>query len=357
MRVFAVAGVAREEEDALRDGLAGLSKKEWAMRASRAHRMKAAASILLLAGVLAANSDSGADPDANGGRETSATAGERREYTEDVGGAGMKMVWIPPGSFEMGANDGSSDERPVHTVQLDGFWMGATEVTVGQFERFTSQTAFETQAEGAGACWGVTTSGIAANLSEVNWRNPGFNQSDSCPVTCVTWNDAQMFCSWLSRRMSKEYRLPTEAQWEYACRAGTKTRYPWGNDPGGGGGWCNAADQSAKRRFPTWLVFDWDDGFVFTAPVGSFKANAFGLYDMVGNVWEWCSDYYDTDYYARSPRFNPDNALFGELRVWRGGSWFTVPDGCRSANRREAHPASSSVLNGFRVIRIPERRD
>ena len=126
-----------------------------------------------------------------------------------------------------------------------------------------------------------------------SWRDPGFEQTGDHPVVNVSWNDTGAFAQWLSRKESRHYRLPSEAEWDYACRAGTQTAYPWGNRPDAGGGFANAADRTFKCRFPAVPAFTWDDGFVYTAPVGSFKPNSWGLYDMIGNALEWSSDYYD----------------------------------------------------------------
>ncbi|MCX7049102.1 MAG: SUMF1/EgtB/PvdO family nonheme iron enzyme [Candidatus Sumerlaeota bacterium] len=159
-----------------------------------------------------------------------------------------------------------------------------------------------------------------------SWRNPEFDQTDTHPVVNVNWDDAKAFCDWLARKTGRAYQLPTEAQWEYACRAGTKTLYQWGDDPDGGKGWCNCADQSAKGQFPDWKsYFNWDDGYIYTAPVKSFKPNAWGLYDMLGNALEW---------------------------VLRGGSWQDGPDYCRSASRLSTLPTFVYPMSGFRVCLV-----
>ncbi len=167
----------------------------------------------------------------------------------------------------------------------------------------------------------------------------------------VSWNDAKAFCDWLSKKSGKTVALPTEAQWEYACRAGTKTAYPWGDNPDDGKGWANCADQSLKKKFPYaaagWRVFSWDDNFVFTSPVASFKANAFGLYDMNGNALQWCSDRYGD--YEKGAVTDPTGADAGGLRVLRGGSWRGGPRNCRSAGRGWGTPGGRHDGSGFRV--------
>ncbi len=166
----------------------------------------------------------------------------------------------------------------------------------------------------------------------------------------MSWNDAKAFCAWLSKKSGKTVVLPTEAQWEYACRAGTKTAYPWGDSPDDGKGWANAADQSLKKKIPNekgTVFFSWDDSFVITSPVGRFKANGFGLYDMIGNVWEWCEDRYD--HYETGALTHPTRAATGKRRVLRGGSWGSSPWRCRSAYRYRGNPVNWYAICGFRV--------
>jgi formylglycine-generating enzyme required for sulfatase activity len=167
----------------------------------------------------------------------------------------------------------------------------------------------------------------------------------------VSWNDAVAFCEWLSRKEGKTYRLPTEAQWEYACRAGTTTRYYSGDDAETLAQVGNVADGTAKAKFPAWKTIQARDGYVFTSPVGSFRANAFGLYDMHGNAWQWCYDWYDSSYYAKSPVDDPTGAESGSNRVLRGGGWDRYAGHCRSANRLRGTPVDRDDYLGFRVSR------
>lgn len=172
----------------------------------------------------------------------------------------------------------------------------------------------------------------------------------------VTWNDAKAFCAWLSRKEGQKYRLPTEAEWEYACRAGTATRHPGGDDTATLARIANIADQSTKRipGYPeSILVASFDDGHKFTAPVGSFAANAFGLNDMIGNVWEWCEDMYDEKAYSKRSGVTTDPlATSGsEDRVLRGGSWYNRPRPARSAGRFRSAPGRQDDASGFRVVR------
>jgi len=296
-----------------------------------------------------------------------------KERAVDLGG-GVKMafVLIPAGSFTMGSTEADikavvakwpeavaewfADEKPAHKVTISrAFWMGKHEVTVGQFRKFVDATGYKTDAEKGTGFKGafVVADGEGKLAEDASWRNPYFKQTDDHPVVCVSWNDARAFVDWLNatdkaRPAGSTYRLPTEAEWEYACRAGTTTWYQWGDDPDKGKGWCNAADVTAKKTFPDWTVFNWDDGFLYTAPVGSFKANAFGLHDMHGNAWEWCQDWYGA--YKEGDQKDPTGPESGERRVLRGGSWSSYPRNCRSALRNRYLPEFRYTIAGFRVV-------
>ena len=266
-----------------------------------------------------------------------------KTQTADLGG-GVKMdlVWVPAGSFQMGGPEWEqgrrTDEGPVHTVELEGFWMGKTEVMVGQFRRFVEAASYQTDAEKKGKSCAVASSGVSSGVWEeqsgLNWRNPGFPQEDSHPVVHVSLNDAKAFCDWLSRKEGKEVRLPTEAEWEYACRAGSTTRFCFGDSDSGLGDYAWYKGNSGRQ----------------THPVGQKKPNAWGLYDMHGNVWEWCGDRYDADYYGKSPSRNPFNNSSATCLVVRGGARDCDPPGCRSAFRGWCNPAGTSNNSGFRVV-------
>ena len=272
-------------------------------------------------------------------------------------GDGMKleMVWIPAGSFVMGDDEGGDDEIPVHNVTITKpFYLGKYEVTVAQFRRFVEETNYTTDAEkGSGFRgsfgWDFDTKDFKVN-EKYSWRNTGFAQSDTHPVVNVSWNDALEFCKWLSRKDSKAYRLPTEAEWEYACRAGTTTRYYHGNAPEGLEKIANVADAAFEVKFPGVKgLIHANDGYAYTSPLGSFLPNRFGLYDMHGNVWEWCADWYDVEYYAKSPTNDPTGPATGEERAYRGGGWFNCARGSRSASRSTGAPEHRSLVLGFRV--------
>ncbi len=282
--------------------------------------------------------------------------GKPREITNSIG---MKLVLIPPGEFQMGSPDTEenreSDEGQ-HRVRITKpFYLGLHEVTVGQFGRFVSARSYQTEAERDGkGGYGVTSDGSWERKPEYTWRNPGFPQTDDHPVVNVSWNDAVAFCEWLSGQEKREYRLPTESEWEYACRAGTTARYHHGDDAEGLAAVGNVADAAAKKKFSNWdLAISTNDGYVYTAPVGRFKANGFGLYDMRGNVFEWCADWYDEKYYANSPVDDPHGPASGSNRMFRGGGWSSIAGDCRSANRFRYWPDSRSSNLGFRLALVP----
>jgi formylglycine-generating enzyme required for sulfatase activity len=192
-------------------------------------------------------------------------------------------------------------------------------------------------------------------IEKYSWRNPGFEQTDEHPVVCVSWNDAAAFCKWLGGKEGRPHRLPTEAEWEYACRAGTTTRYSSGDDPETLAGAGNVADAAVKTKFPGLAqhALKAGDGYVFTSPAGSFRPNAFGLYDMHGNAWQACADWYGAEYYAASPADDPVGPDSGNGRVHRGGSWFVGPADARSAGRSGAAPDHRGNGTGFRVAGTP----
>ncbi len=283
---------------------------------------------------------------------TQTKLGSAKELTLTLAsGVTMKLVRIPLGKFIMGSpateKNRDGDEAPRREVTISGpFYMGVTEVTRGQFSAFVSDSGHKTDAEKEGWCC-VWDGEKWSRRRGACWRSPGFVQTDDHPVVCVSYNDAVAFCQWLSRKAGKRVELPTEAQWEYACRAGTKTAYQWGNDPGDGKGWCNGPDQTAKHEFSGWAAFSWPDGYVYTSPVSRFRANGWGLYDMHGNVWEWCRDWHAS--YAGAKTVDPSGPATGRHRVIRGGGWSAKPWHCRSATRKCRLPGIPDGYLGFRV--------
>ena len=259
--------------------------------------------------------------------------------------AGMTFVYIPPGEFMMGSpvdeKGRNKDEETPHKVTLTrGFYMQTTEVTVGQWRAFSQATGYRSDAE---------TKGGAKTMKDNEWQvregrywdSPGFEQADDYPVTCISWKDAQAFAEWLSTKEGKPYRLPFEAEWEYACRAGTTSRFGWGNKTdcskaNFGNSWTNECKRKESIR---------------TVKVAGYSPNAWGLYDMVGNVWEWCQDWYGK--YPDGHVTDPQGASSGERRVVRGGSWWSYSRYCRSAARGWCGPEDRWFTLGFRLVREP----
>jgi formylglycine-generating enzyme required for sulfatase activity len=277
-----------------------------------------------------------------------------------VNTVGMRLVLLPKGRFRMGSPDGElgrdGDEGPVHEVELTRpFYLSAHTVTVGQFKQFVKATGYRTEAETdgrGGNGFDPVTRKVGNNQPRFNWKEVGWPQTDRHPVVNVSWNDATKFCEWLSKKERKTYRLPTEAEWEYACRASTATRYWSGDADESLKGSANIADQSLQARMGPGVgaqCVPWDDGHPFTAPVGRFRPNPWGLYDMHGNVFQWCHDWLDTNYYRTSPPADPPGPANGTRRVYRGGSWNSNPRGARSAYRLWGAPSERSCRLGFRV--------
>jgi formylglycine-generating enzyme required for sulfatase activity len=266
---------------------------------------------------------------------------------------GMTFAFIPAGDFVMGSPEGEegrdTDEVP-HKVKLTRpFLMGVHLVTRGQFAVFCNSSGYQTDAERQG--FGYAMKGSKVDVVEgVSWKHPSFEQTDDHPVVEIDHNDASAFCQWLGEKEKRRYHLPTEAQWEYACRAGTQTAYFWGNDADAGKGFANCFDWAAKEKLPVLNSFNWSDGFVYTSPVGSFKPNAWGLYDMIGNALEWCADYYAP--YPPGDEVDPTGPAQGDeklSRVLRGGSWFYTAPFCRAAYRAKNAPGARYFDFGFRV--------
>jgi formylglycine-generating enzyme required for sulfatase activity len=276
----------------------------------------------------------------------------------------MTLRLIPAGVFVMGSPDTDEDaldgEKPRHKVRMaKPFYLGVTEVTVGQFRRFVEDARYRTEAERDGQGGYGWDEAIASFVMgpKYTWRSPGFPQGDDHPVVLVSWNDAMEFLAWLGRKEGRTYRLPTEAEWEYACRAGTTTKYCVGDDPEALATVGNVADGTAREKFPAWktMTIKARDGYVYTSPAGRFRANAFGLLDMHGNVWEWCSDWYDSKYYKTLPSLSEDpGGPPGPAadRVVRGGSWGSLPRNARSAYRGSYAPGYRSGFLGFRAARV-----
>jgi formylglycine-generating enzyme required for sulfatase activity len=242
----------------------------------------------------------------------------------DVGwGVSMRLVEIKPGRFTMGSpldeRDRDDDELQHEVTISKAFWMGMTEVTQAQWEA-------------------------------VMGTNPSrFTDNENCPVDGVTWNDAQEFCQRLSEKTGMNFRLPTEAEWEYACRAGTRTAYSFGNDASKLGAYAWFEDNSEETNMAAPLAW-WQAG-PKSKPVATKRPNAWGLYDMHGNVFEWVQDRYGS--YPSGAATDPQGARIGLLRVARGGEWSAPALGCRSAFRIGGPSDASSDGLGFRVAMTP----
>jgi sulfatase modifying factor 1 len=278
----------------------------------------------------------------------------------------VAFVEIPPGEFLMGAEDPaefgtySAPEGPQHRVRLTRpFQMSRCEITVGEFRRFVEATGYVTEAEETGqGCNGLNlTTGEVEKLATRTWHAPGFEQSDDHPVVCVSHRDAVRFCEWLSGELKGTVRLPTEAEWEYCCRAGTASRYSSGDEPETLNGVANCGDRALAAKIAAFdsTAAGWDDKYAFTAPVGTFAPNKMGLHDMHGNVGEWCADWFDAEYYLRSEVMNPTGPGQSEVtpeswHVVRGGSWYNAPISLRSSGRHDGVPTEASTTNGFRVV-------
>jgi formylglycine-generating enzyme required for sulfatase activity len=258
------------------------------------------------------------------------------------------LTVLPTGRFEQGsaaAENNSAFEKPSHWVMIaHPIALSTNAVTVDEFRAFVAATGRDMQ-----GC--DTYDGAWRHRAESSWENPGFVQSGSHPVTCTSWNDARAYAAWLSAKTGQRYRLPSASEWEYAARAGGAAAQPWS---GGGSDACasaNVADQSAAHRYPGWAVFACNDGFVQTSPVGSFKANSFGLNDMLGNVFQWTEDCWNADYKGAPV----DGAARADgncaERELRGGSWFSTPNFVRANYRNHFGVDYRTSSVGIRLAR------
>jgi formylglycine-generating enzyme required for sulfatase activity len=271
-----------------------------------------------------------------------------------------KMIVVPPGKFVMGSDrfEGgrSGDEGRQHVVTIDNpFAVGKYDITVEQFAAFVTDASYYA----GSSCYIYSPSLRDTNVGSVrgySWRNPGFSQSGSNPATCLNWNDAKAYVAWLSKTSKKDYRLLTEAEWEFSARGQTSVgaypKYFFGNDESQMCRYGNGIDMATTQLIPQWSHgFRCWDGYAFTSPVDRFEANTFGLYDMNGNVHQWVEDcHHDT--YAGAPK-NGDAWIVGpcKWRVLRGGSWASIPEALRAAFRRRGDPNIRIAEFGFRVAR------
>ena len=282
-----------------------------------------------------------------------------------------EVVLVPGGEFMMGSGKDDiswvldtwpgvekkwyKDEKPRHLVVLDYFYIDRHDVTNRRFGDFVKATGYKTDAEKENWAWvyDFRKREWVRNFG-ANWRRPHGRGSEISgleehPVVQVSWSDAKAFCEWDGKR------LPTEAEWEYAARGGGKSRYTWGADKPTGKD-ANFADR--KIRILQWADRKVNDGYRYTAPTGSYLPNGFGVYNMAGNAWEWVNDWYDENYYEKSPVQNPAGPSLpvktewcSECRVLRGGGWSSRPKHLRSAYRHFSRPDARSSTLGFRCAR------
>jgi formylglycine-generating enzyme required for sulfatase activity len=241
------------------------------------------------------------------------------------------MILIPSGEFQMGdyLGNGEEDEHPLHTVYLNAFYIDKYEVTNAQYRRFV-------QATGHRPPMGYRDVNGELQVIFKPWLDKNFND-DNMPVVCVSWDDAVAYSEWVGKR------IPTEAEWEKAARGGYLV-------PRLGMG--NFADKALKDKFPEMNCLEiYNDKYVYTAPVGKFDSNGYGLYDVMGNVWEWCFDWYNRNYYSKSPKKNPQGPDSGTIRVVRGGAWYSPLQDLRVSSRGSGNPSYWYLGVGFRCVK------
>ena len=313
-----------------------------------------------------------------GGRETAEDVSNLRPFGVAVDenaeghwradfGEGLELLYVPPGNFQMGVNDGPSEAGPAREVWLDGFWIAPLPVTQAQFRLCLSSSAYEPRSFRGGA-FGHTASEWLFR-PEINVRNPGFGQSENQPVICVTWEDAQFYLRWLSNRHGLTFALPTEAQWEKAARGPDGRTWPWGDEPPDGTR-ANFADSRFLSMHADSLRADLaspgvDDRWAHTSPVGTYPAgpSPYGLLDMAGNTAEWCRDVYDPEAYRRDMHRNPGVTTMleptsGTPRVVRGGGWSSSAAGPEPSIRswERGHELQGVARDdlGFRIVLLYE---
>ncbi len=250
---------------------------------------------------------------------------------------GIDLVYVRGGSFEMGSEKGESDEKPMHTITLSNYFIGKYEVTVGQFRKFIAATGYKTSADinGGSYLWNGSQwklqPGINWEYDALGFKRP--ETEENHPVIHVSWTDALEYTKWLSSVTGKAFRLPTEAEWEFAARGGMSSN-----------GYTFAGSNDINQ-----VAWSLDNKSNQTFPVGKKQPNELGIYDMTGNVWEWCNDWYDADYYAKSPSTNPQGSKSGLFKVIRGGSWGGLSNFNRVTFRYRYFPGNRGKFNGYRI--------
>ena len=288
------------------------------------------------------------------------TANVVEDFTNTIG---MKFVNIPAGEFIMG-HDGSPEElvkrspgsnpkwfngTPAHKVRISRpFAIGMYEVTRGQFAKFVEASGYRTECESNGEGGFHFEKLTLSQSPDFTWRNPGFEQEDDHPVVQVTWNDAIAFVEWLSESEGKDYRLPTEAEWEYVCKAGSNALYQSSDIPSSLSKVGNVADSTFEKRYPIMTAVKCTDNFLYTSPVGRFLPNDFRVFDMHGNVAEFCLDFFGD--YPQQEVTDPIGPDEGEEVCVRGGGWNGDAELCLAASRYQLSPAMRASVLGFRVV-------
>jgi formylglycine-generating enzyme required for sulfatase activity len=258
-------------------------------------------------------------------------------------------VYVPAGSFRMGDNfgDGESRERPVHTVDLDAFYIAKLEMTNGEWKRFRDDPGYDDP-----KFW--PSGRVVPKDSSPYWLDKanhggGTPGADNYPVLGVNWDSATAYCNWLSAKTGKKYRLPTEAEWEKAARGTDQRRFPWGNNID-----HSYANYTGSQPFATSQLAGFYDGGKHGELETHSNASPYGALDMAGNVMEWCQDWYSRNYYASSPRKNPQGPSSGAYKVLRGGTFVLDPLDLRAYARSAAWPSLlSHRMIGFRPVREP----
>lgn len=270
---------------------------------------------------------------------------------------GLRMVTLPGGRVLIGSPESDSeaqpDEKPQHWADVKGpFSIGVYEVTFGEFRKFVAATGYETMAEreNMGFAFNSQSRRLEPKAGS-SWKSTGFLQTDDHPVINVAYEDAMAFCDWLTTKEPLRYRLPSELEWEYACRGGTTTKWSCGDSVESLKDYSNLCDSKLQAAYPfaTWSV-EWSDGFAFTAPVGTFRPNPFGLYDMHGNVFEWCADFWPEVGYDGLKLPPSDEPIPSGARITRGGSFLSLTTFTRSADRVCLQPQIRNCIVGFRVV-------
>ncbi len=262
-----------------------------------------------------------------------------------------KMVFVEGGIFMMGYADGPDQEKPVHKVKLSSFYIDKYEVTVREYKQFVEATKYVTDAEKGEGSY-IWDGKDFTTKKGVNWRHDAIGQlvSESNynhPVIHLSWNDANAYAKWVGKR------LPTEAEWEYAARGGSKAyKFAWGNEEISNKKVANISDENYHKAVSFWPYFkSYDDGFTYSSPVGTYEPNCLGIFDMAGNAWEWCEDFYDENFYKKSPKLNPVNKINNGKRVHRGNGWDGRPNNMRASRRSGDLQSNSYVDTGFRCVK------